>query len=522
MTTRRRRFLLARETVESNRAIDAAARLAVARRLQMAQDEKSGRGHDRWAHLRFAVIGNLLAAPPGKGELKTALTALAERTWQHPTRGDLTRFARSTIERWYYRARNARLDPLAPLRRRLRRDAGKQPAMGEALCQALRAQYDAHRSWSYQLHRDNLGTLVASDPALGPLPSYSTIRRYMQAQGLLRQRRHTSRDRPGSDRIDLSRQTREIRSYEVEYVGGLWHADFHHGSLKVLTAAGAWVTPVLLAFLDDRSRLCCHAQWYLAETTETFVHALCQAIQKRGLPRAILTDNGSPMTAAETREGLVRLGITQNTTLPYAAYQNGKQEVFWAQVEGRLLAMLEGVTQLRLEQLNEATQAWVELEYHRKPHSETGQTPLARFLEGPDVVRPSPSAEALRLAFTTEERRTQRRSDGTISVAGVRFEVPAGFHHLTRLTIRYARWDLSSVFVCNARTGTIVAALVPLDKARNADARRRVRTPQPSAAPPPSPPGVAPLLGSLLRQYRATGLPPAYLPKAEEKKENDR
>jgi hypothetical protein len=184
--------------------------------------------------------------------------------------------------------------------------------------------------------------------------------------------------------------------------------------------------------------------------------------------------------------------------------------------------MLEGVTELRLDPLNEATQAWVELEYHREPHGETGQTPLARFLEGPDLLRPSPSADALRLAFTTEERRTQRRSDGTVSVAGVRFEVPARFHHLTRLTIRYARWDLSSVFVSDARMGTIIGTLVPLDKARNADARRRVRTPPPSAAPPPAAPGVAPLLDSLLRQYRATGLPPAYLPKPEPKKEDDR
>ena len=28
------------------------------------------RVHERWAHLRFSVIGQLLAAPPAKGELK--------------------------------------------------------------------------------------------------------------------------------------------------------------------------------------------------------------------------------------------------------------------------------------------------------------------------------------------------------------------------------------------------------------------------------------------------------------------
>jgi len=478
-------------------------------------DDHAVRRQDRWAHLRFAVVGALLADPPKKGELQRALTALAARVWQHPIRHEPVRFARSTLERWYYRARHAPLDPVTPLRRRLRSDAGQQPGISERLRQVVRAQYDAHRSWSYQLHVDNLRVLVQADPALGPLPSYSTVRRYMQAQGLLRQRRHTARDRPGSDRIDPSRHPREVRSFEVEYVGGLWHADFHYGSLKVLTSAGAWVTPILLAFLDDRSRLCCHAQWYLAETAETFVHGLCQAIQKRGLSRALLTDNGGPMTAAETREGLLRLGITHTTTLPYSPYQNAKQEIFWAQVEGRLLAMLEGIAaDLRLELLNEATQAWIELEYHRKPHAETGETPLARFLAGPDVLRPSPSTDALRAAFTTEQIRAQRRSDGTIMVAGVRFEVPARFAHLPRLAIRYARWDLSTVLVCEGRTGTVVGHLYPLDKTRNADAVRRPLTP---AGRVPSVPAarVAPLLDSLLRQYRATGLPPAYLPKDE-------
>jgi hypothetical protein len=46
----------------------------------MAHDEGSGRRHERWAHLRFAVIGALLAAPPQKGALQAALTELAPRS----------------------------------------------------------------------------------------------------------------------------------------------------------------------------------------------------------------------------------------------------------------------------------------------------------------------------------------------------------------------------------------------------------------------------------------------------------
>jgi putative transposase len=110
--------------------------------------------------------------------------------------------------------------------------------------------------------------------------------------------------------------------------------------------------------------------------------------------------------------------------LPYSPYQNAKQEVFWAAVQGRLLAMLEGVEELTLELLNEATQAWVEREYHRTVHSELGCTPLERYLQGPDVGRNSPPSDALRHTFRAEVTRTQRRSDSTISLAGRRFEIP--------------------------------------------------------------------------------------------------
>ena len=35
--------------------------------------QMQGRVHERWAHLRFAVVGWLLAAPPGNGERRTAI-----------------------------------------------------------------------------------------------------------------------------------------------------------------------------------------------------------------------------------------------------------------------------------------------------------------------------------------------------------------------------------------------------------------------------------------------------------------
>ena len=56
------------------------------------------------------------------------------------------------------------------------------------------------------------------------------------------------------------------------------------------------------------------------------MHGFSQGIQKCGLPRAAMSDNGSAMLADEFTEGLLRLGILHETTLPFSAYQNGKQE----------------------------------------------------------------------------------------------------------------------------------------------------------------------------------------------------
>ena len=475
-------------------------------------DERSG---ERWARLRFAIVGPLLAAPPPRGELQSQLRRLSETLWLHPISGEPVRFGFSTIQRWYYKARAQRQDPVAVLRRKQRRDCGTHRAISAGLQEVLQAQYRSHRSWSYQLHTDNLAVEVRQQPALGPMPSYSTVRRYMKSAGLVKQRRVRGglQALKSSDLRPADVERREVSSFEAEYVNGLWHLDFHHGSLQVLTARGEWEVPQLMAVLDDRSRLSPHSQWYLSETAEDLAHGLKQGFLKRDLPRSLMSDGGSAMKALETRQGLLRLGIHHAMTLPYSPYQNGKQEVFFAQVEGRLLAMLENCKDLTLELLNEATQAWLEMEYHRTLHSETGQTPLARFLQGPSVARECPDPETLRQAFCTETTRRQRRSDGTLSLQGIRFEIPHRYRHLERLRVRYASWNLAHVDLVDEREACVLCRLYPLDKTKNAEGlRRRLQTPEGEPCVPPQG-GIAPLLRQQMEQYRARGLPPAYLPK---------
>ncbi len=77
----------------------------------MTRKPKSPTGAE-WACFRFSVVGQLLSDPPAQGELKTAIRALAERTWHHPVSECNVQFAAATIERWYYIARREEDDPV--------------------------------------------------------------------------------------------------------------------------------------------------------------------------------------------------------------------------------------------------------------------------------------------------------------------------------------------------------------------------------------------------------------------------
>ena len=137
-------------------------------------DQRDPHARDRWARLRFSIIGPLLAAPPAPGELRAALAALSAKTWRHPSSDMPISFATSTIERWYYAARAAHQDPVAALKTRVRVDSGQQRGVSPVVIEALAAQYRAHPSWSAQLHYDNLRAALGGQP---PMPSYSTLRR---------------------------------------------------------------------------------------------------------------------------------------------------------------------------------------------------------------------------------------------------------------------------------------------------------------------------------------------------------
>jgi hypothetical protein len=79
--------------------------------------------------------------------------------------------------------------------------------------------------------------------------------------------------------------------------------------------------------------------------------------------------------------------------------------------------------QLTLETLNQKLQTWVEEEYHKRKHSSTGQSPLARYLDHLALLRPAPK-DLLEYFRTPVARKVDK--DRTVSLNGKLYEAPLG------------------------------------------------------------------------------------------------
>ena len=219
--------------------------------MKKSQGKKSS--SELWAEFRFGVVEGLLSSPPEAGALQTALRELAERSWRHPLTGEPTQYGIATIERWYYRAKRERGSAVTTLRRKNRSDTGITRVVDDTVKSILREQHRAHPSWSYKLHADNLAAALKAQKLSTSAPSAVTVWRWMQSCGLRKMRMVRGHTCPDALAARDHWAAKEVRSYENEYVGGLWHLDYHHGGAQVLLPSGRWQTPLCLTILDDHS-----------------------------------------------------------------------------------------------------------------------------------------------------------------------------------------------------------------------------------------------------------------------------
>jgi transposase InsO family protein len=350
------------------------------------------------AIFRFGVISDFVSPIRlGWGERARLLNEKCARQWQIPF-SHRTRLSAATIRSWIrlYEKSGQRLESLYP---HSRSDRGQARALDQETTLALIGLRREMPTATVQslIRTAQLRGIVEPQQYLAE----STVWRLLKREGLMHASEQAAVDR---------------RRFEAQLPNDLWQSDVMHG--PSVSVDGKNRKTYLIAFIDDMSRLICHAQFYLSENLNAYLDALRQALLTRGLPRKLYVDNGPAFRSFHLHQITASLGIALIHAKPYQPQGKGKIERFFRTVRSDFLPAVRPKT---LNDLNTALDGWLRDVYHNREHTSTGQTPLARYAAHCECVRAAP--KDLPDHFRQQARRRVAK-DRTVSLAGRLYEAP--------------------------------------------------------------------------------------------------
>jgi transposase InsO family protein len=245
----------------------------------------------------------------------------------------------------------------------------------------------------------------------------------------------------------LSQQRpKPYRRFERSHFGDLWQGDAMHGPKLPDPADPDQQRQVFLfAFLDDHTRLIPHAQFYWNEQLPRMEDCFKRAILRYGRPLAVYVDQAKVYTSKQFNTVCATLGIQRILGTPYYPEGRGKIERFFQFVQSDFVPELSKSSVTTLPQLNESLLAWLEVVYHRKLHSETGQAPLERYRQDDALATWPVDPTELRQAFLHRAQRKVTKT-ATFSFQGNRYRV-AAFLRRQSVELRFDPFDLAHIEV---------------------------------------------------------------------------
>lgn len=358
-------------------------------------------------------------------------------------------FTWRTIQEWLYKYKKY---GISGIQNRSRRDKGKpRKITPEELMEAINQALPYFRKGKFNksnIYRFCIEKCLLCKEQISPTTFYKFIREYE----LLKE-------------DDMSNNKKRL-AFAMEYANQLWQADTMFGP-NVQNGNKGHVQTKLVAFIDDASRVICHAEFFFNENVDALIKAIKAAFYKRGIPEQLYVDNGSIYTSQEITLICARIGcILRHAPLRDCAAK-GKIERLFRTIREKFLS--RNLDLSSLESLNRQFTAWVEDEYNSSVHSAIGMKPIDRFgldLERIRFLSPSPTNDELFFAEATRKV----KKDNTFSFRGIRYETPVDLRD-KQIQIRFDRskFDCIVIYYKNNRMGEAK----PLDLVTNARLRRK-------------------------------------------------
>lgn len=388
----------------------------------MNDDERQKIALFRYGIIAPAVSGNYDVYSSLKGFFRDA----AKRSYVNP-RGEDTKVAASTIERWFYSYKEGGFDALIPQRRV---DTGMFRKMDVELTEQiayLKTEYP--RLPATLIHQkliDN-GTLVKGEVSL------STITRFINK--LKAEQKFTNNT--------------DMRRYEREHINEVWCGDSSVG--PYLTVDGKKKRTYVIALIDDASRMIIGIDIFFNDNFINLMSVLKTAVTRFGRPKMLNFDNGASYRNKQMELLAARIGTVIHYNQPYTPTGKAKIERWFRTMKDHWMAGLYMKDFSSLEELRESLMNYVN-SYNKSVHSSlNGMTPQDRFFLESILIKRI-SDEDIHRGFLLEyERRVS--SDNVIVIDDIEYEVPYRYAK-QRIKLRYSP-DFETVYVVDAFTGEL-------------------------------------------------------------------
>jgi len=443
-------------------------------------DDDSNRRQEL-ALCRYQIISPYIALDPPHGRRRQVLEELAAKSWTRPDGAPL-HVAAETLRSWI---RRYRCDGLDGLKDKARAQRGIQVLTPEQLETVIALKREVpERSLDRIIQIAEQTQLVEPD-----VLRRSTVHRVLQREGI------SGRPASVSDRKDLDR-------FEALAPNDLWQSDMLQGPwLPDPARPGKSRRAYLYAFIDDHSRMLLHGRFSFKGDLPALELVFRRCLQKYGKCKRVYYDNGKVYRSGHMRHIVATVGIEGITfTQAHRPMGHGKIEAFNRLTRNAFLAELKASKITTLDALNEAFLAFMDVDYNRRVHGETGQEPQARWRA--DIERVEYIDERkLELAFRWRERRTPDKA-GLFSLLGTRYQV-GPLLAKRRIDVYFDPEDLSEVEVHH--DGDFVERCLPFEVQPHRRPRPKIDEPSEPRHGTVKP--VADWLGHLVEQRREALLP---------------